>query len=84
MVGGRRPFTGGTGFELSAAILHQPPEPLPSTVPAPMATIIQRCLAKDPGDRYQQAADVQVALEEMKAASRIRRRLFRPARSYSR
>ena len=73
MVGGRRPFTGGTGFELSAAILHQPPEPLPSTVPAPMATIIQRCLAKDPGDRYQQAADVQVALEEMKAASRIRR-----------
>ena len=24
MVGGRRPFTGGTGFELSAAILHQP------------------------------------------------------------
>ena len=37
MVGGRRPFTGGTGFELSAAILHQPAEPLPPAVPAPMA-----------------------------------------------
>ena len=73
MVGGRRPFTGGTGFELSAAILHQPPDTLPATVPAPMAAIIQRCLAKDPGDRYQQAADVHVALEEMKAASRIPR-----------
>ena len=71
MVGGRRPFTGGTGFELSAAILHQPPEPLPPAVPAPMATIIQRCLAKDPGDRYQQAADVHVALEELKATSSV-------------
>ena len=73
MVGGRRPFTGGTGFELSAAILHQPPEPLPPAVPAPMATIIQRCLAKDPGDRYQQAADVHLALEELKVAGGIAR-----------
>ena len=73
MVGGRRPFAGGTGFELSAAILHQPAEPLPPAVPAPMATIIQRCLAKDPGDRYQQAADVHLALEELKVASGITR-----------
>jgi serine/threonine protein kinase len=67
MVGGRKPFTGGTGFELSAAILHQAPEVLPATVPAPIAAIIQRCLAKAPGDRYQHAAEVHVALQEMKA-----------------
>jgi tetratricopeptide (TPR) repeat protein/predicted Ser/Thr protein kinase len=73
MVGGRRPFTGGTGFELSAAILHQPADPLPAAVPAPMATIIQRCLAKDPGDRYQQAGDVHLALEELQAATGTRR-----------
>ncbi len=73
MVGGRRPFTGGTGFELSAAILHQPADPLPPAVPAPMATIIQRCLAKDPGDRYQQAADVHLALEELKVTRGITR-----------
>jgi serine/threonine protein kinase len=73
MVGGRRPFTGGTGFELSAAILHQPPETLPSTVPAPIAAIIRRCLAKDLGDRYQQAADVHLALQEMKDPVRIPR-----------
>ena len=73
MVGGRRPFAGKTGFELSAAILHQPPETLPPTVPAPIAAIIQRCLAKDPGDRYQQAADVHLALETMQAPAAIPR-----------
>jgi serine/threonine protein kinase len=58
MVGGRRPFTGATGFEVSAAILHQEPHVLPSTVPAAMRAIIQRCLEKDPTNRYQNAADV--------------------------
>jgi serine/threonine protein kinase len=66
MVGGRRPFTGATGFEVSAGILHQEPHPLPSTVPAAMRGIIQRCLEKDPGKRYQNAADVHLALEDMK------------------
>jgi tetratricopeptide (TPR) repeat protein/predicted Ser/Thr protein kinase len=74
MAGGRRPFKGATGFELSAAILHQPPDTLPSTLPAPMAAVIQRCLMKDPGERYQQAADVHRALEEMEEPSRIPRR----------
>ena len=58
MVGGRRPFTGATGFEVSAGILHQEPAALPSNVPATMRAIIQRCLEKNPGKRYQQAADV--------------------------
>jgi serine/threonine protein kinase len=66
MVGGRRPFTGATGFEVSAGILHQEPAALPSNVPAPMRAIIQRCLEKNPSKRYQQAADVHLALEEMK------------------
>ena len=34
MVSGRRPFTGATGFEVSAGILQQEPPALPSTVPA--------------------------------------------------
>ena len=67
MVTGRRPFAGATGFELSAATLHQPPEALPSNVAAPMRAIIQRCLEKNPDDRYQHAADVHAALQEMKS-----------------
>ena len=66
MVAGRRPFTGATGFEVSAGILQQETPALPSTVPAPMRAIIQRCLEKNPARRYQNAADVHLALEEMK------------------
>ena len=73
MVTGRRPFTGATGFELSAAILHQPPATLPSSVPEPMRAIIQRCLEKNPNDRYQHAADVKRALEEMKGPTKFPR-----------
>jgi tetratricopeptide (TPR) repeat protein/predicted Ser/Thr protein kinase len=65
MLAGRRPFTGATGFEVSAGILHQEPHTLALNVPAPMRAIIQRCLEKDPGKRYQDAADVHRALEEM-------------------
>jgi serine/threonine protein kinase len=66
MVAGRRPFTGATGFEVSAGILQQETPALPSTVPAPMRAIIQRCLEKNSAKRYQNAADVHLALEEMK------------------
>jgi tetratricopeptide (TPR) repeat protein len=73
MVSGHRPFTGGTGFELSAAILRQPPETLPPSVPPALRAIVQRCLANDPSDRYQSAADVQRALEEMNGAAGVGR-----------
>jgi serine/threonine protein kinase len=72
MVTGRRPFTGATGFELSAAILHQPPESLPSDVPSPMRAIVQRCLEKNLSDRYQDAADVHGALVDSTAQLKLR------------
>jgi TolB-like protein/Tfp pilus assembly protein PilF/tRNA A-37 threonylcarbamoyl transferase component Bud32 len=60
---GKRPFEGKTGFELSSAILSQPVPAVPSSVPAPLAGVIDRCLAKEPGDRYQRGGEVQAALE---------------------
>ncbi len=73
MVSGRRPFTGATGFEVSAGILHQEPGPVPSNVAGPMRAIIQRCLEKNPSRRYQHAADVHLALEEMKGVANVPR-----------
>jgi len=63
MVGGRRPFVAETGPALSAAILKESPEPLPEIVPATLRAVIERCLAKEPGERYQRAEEVRAALE---------------------
>ncbi len=63
MATGELPFTGKTAFELSAAILYEPPGLLPARVPAGLRMLIRRCLEKDPGQRYQQAAEVRAALE---------------------
>lgn len=63
LAAGKRPFEGRTGFELTAAILTQPVPAVPSSLPAPLAAVIDRCLAKDPGERYQQCAEVRAALD---------------------
>jgi tetratricopeptide (TPR) repeat protein/TolB-like protein len=63
MASGQRPFRGATGFELSGAILHAPPAPLPERVPHALARVAYRCLEKNPQDRYQTGGDVRAALE---------------------
>ena len=60
---GKPPFQGQTGFELTSAILNQPLPPLPSSVPAPLAGVIDRCLTKESSARYQQSTEVRAALE---------------------
>jgi len=63
---GRRPFAGDTTFDISSAILKDPPPPLPSKVPAGLRAVILRCLERDPHRRFQRASDVVAALEEHK------------------
>ena len=67
LAGAARPFRGATSFELSAAILHDPPAPLAAGVPSGLQTIIRRCLAKEPARRYQRAGEVRSALEAVQA-----------------
>src|SRR5579859_1852706 len=66
--GGRLPFRGNTGFEVSSAILREPPPPLPPSVPYGLAAVIQRCLMKEPPERYQRASEVLAALEALQGA----------------
>jgi len=63
MAAGGRPFQGQTGFELSSAILNQPPAPLPGTVALELRAVIERCLAKEPARRYQRGGELRAALE---------------------
>ncbi len=63
MASGETPFQGQTGFANSSAIRKEAPKPLPPPVPPVRWTVIQRCLAKEPGERYQRASEVQAALD---------------------
>jgi tRNA A-37 threonylcarbamoyl transferase component Bud32/Tol biopolymer transport system component len=65
MSAGRPPFEGRSRASLMAAILTHEPQPLSSLrdgVPAILDHIVKKCLAKDPNDRWQSAADLAAAL----------------------
>lgn len=65
MLTGHVPFTGTTMFELSSSILKEPMPPLPANVPSAMRIIVNRCLAKNPADRYGSASELRAALEAL-------------------
>jgi TolB-like protein/tetratricopeptide (TPR) repeat protein len=69
MVTGARPFQGRTYFELSSAILREPPVPLPSHVPTELAAVIEHCLEKEPAPRYRHGGDVRAALEAIQSGA---------------
>ncbi len=65
MACGEMPFRGATQVEVLAAILTKPPAAMPSQIPASLRAIIERCLMKEPAERYQQARKVQADLEAL-------------------
>jgi len=71
MASGKLPFEGKTGYELSSAILHQPCASLPAKVPAGLRAIVQRCLAKEPGERYRTASEVRASLEALQSSEAV-------------
>ena len=71
MATGERPFQGKTGFELSSAILNQAPAALPPAVPAELRGVIERCLEKEPGQRYQRGGEVRAVLEAIQSGSAV-------------
>ena len=65
MVSGTRPFTGKTAFEVTSAILSKAPVPLPSKVPIALRVVIERCLEKNPQDRYAHGGEVRSEFESL-------------------
>ena len=69
MATGERPFKGDTNVSIISSILKDNPPSvtdLNPRLPADLARIIRRCLAKDPGRRYQTATDLRNDLEDLK------------------
>lgn len=65
MTAGRPPFEGRSGPSVMAAILTHDPQPLSSSRPGVSASVdrvVKKCLAKDPDERWQSAADLASAL----------------------
>ena len=61
MLAGQPPFTGATPTAVLMKRLGGPPAPLQSVrsdVPAPLADVVDACLATDPNERIQNAADI--------------------------
>jgi Tol biopolymer transport system component len=66
MISGGAPFNGDSRASLAAAILTYQPPALTSragSIPATVDRVVQKCLAKNPEQRWQSARDVAQALE---------------------
>jgi uncharacterized protein (TIGR03067 family) len=79
---GRAPFPEGTAVEKVRAHLERAPRPLTELrgdVPAALARVVAKLLAKDPARRYQTPAEVAAALAPFAGSERPRRRARRLA-----
>jgi TolB-like protein len=82
MASGRRPFEGASSAELASAILRDTPRPLSefrADLPEELGMLIQRCLDKDPQDRFPSARDLRDALRGVTASAPLIRTATAPA-----
>ena len=78
---GAPPFTAGTAVALIGAHAIDKPEPVSHRrpeIPAGLAELVMRCLAKQPADRPQSAAEVLQVLDDLPARARSPRRARLP------
>ncbi len=77
MATGRRPFTGETGMSLISSILKDAPTPvgdIKAGLPAELGAIIEKCLEKDPANRFASAEELRerlVALRRQVRAGQV-------------
>jgi serine/threonine-protein kinase len=63
LLSGRQAFQGGSAMEVLSAVLRDEPPPLQA--PEGVASLVRRCLAKEPADRFASMAEIEEALERM-------------------
>ena len=73
MVAGRRPVPRATAYELGAAIMREPAPEITQKIPMVLQSVIDKCLNKDPGQRYRSAGEVRAALETAGTATRTQK-----------
>jgi len=77
LLSGRRAFPGASLVEAGHAAISLEPPPLPATVPAALAEVITRALAKAPKARFADGADLARALDQ---APGLAKGALRPSR----
>jgi hypothetical protein len=66
---GKRAFNGATAVDTLSAILHAEPEPIAlanPAIPVPLRWAVDRCLAKDPEERYVSTRDLARELQQIR------------------
>jgi len=66
---GRRPFVADTPIATALAHLREPVPPLPPEVPADLAAVVRKAMAKEPGERYADGAAFAAALRDPATAA---------------
>ncbi|MBN2185179.1 MAG: protein kinase [Candidatus Krumholzibacteriota bacterium] len=76
MLTGKRPFTGDYDQAVIYSIMNSeidPPTALRTGVPIELESVVLRCLARDPGERYQTLADLSADLRRVRRSMKERR-----------
>ncbi len=69
MATGRRAFLGKTPMDTLAAVLNAEPEPIAASnplVPGPLCWVVERCLSKEPSQRYASTQDLAQELKVLR------------------
>ncbi len=69
MLTGKRAFEGSSPASVIAAIMERPAPSIADVAPPALDRLLQRCLAKDPDDRWQSARDLKAELEWIASSS---------------
>jgi serine/threonine protein kinase len=66
MAAGKKAFERPTAVEIMTAIIRDEPASLPADLPAPIRWTVERCLSKEPAQRYESTRDLYLELLHMR------------------